>query len=53
MENDKIVISKLNMIQSDIAYIKEHIEDVALTEDDINSIKDARRDLAGGKTKRL
>ena len=53
MENNKVVINKLNMIQADVAYIKEHLEDINLTEDDLLSLNEAKKDLKEGKTKRL
>ena len=53
MENNKVVINKLNMIQADVAYIKEHLEDINLTEDDLLSLNEAKKDLKEGKTRRL
>ncbi|PIO08637.1 hypothetical protein COU59_00830 [Candidatus Pacearchaeota archaeon CG10_big_fil_rev_8_21_14_0_10_34_12] len=47
------VISRLVKLQNDINYLKEHIEDVTLTEDDLKSIEEARKDLEERKTRRL
>lgn len=51
----KTIINKLNEIKSELDYIKEHLVDVdmVLTEDDLESLKEAEKDLAKGKTKRL
>ena len=52
---NKQILDKLNAIKSDIDYIKKHIVDVdsVLTEDDIESLKEAEKDLKQRKTKRL
>jgi len=34
-------------------FIKEHIEDTTLTSNDLKAIKQAEKDLAKGKTRRL
>ena len=51
----KQLSDKLDNIQSDLAYIKKHIVDfdIVMTEDDIESLKEAKADLKAGKTKRL
>jgi len=51
----RMIIKELKGIKSDIRYIKKHIVDVdrMLTNDDINSLKEAEMDLKKGKTKRL
>ena len=49
----KEVMVKLAKLQADMNYVREHIEDITLTEDDLNSIQEARKDLREGKTKRL
>lgn len=51
--NAKEIITKLARIQADMDYVKEHIEDITLTEDDLEAIKEARSDLKEGKTRRL
>ncbi len=53
MENENIVINKLEMIQQQLAKIAEYIEDITLTKDDLESIEEAKRDLKEGKTRRL
>ncbi|MBS3081219.1 hypothetical protein J4221_07145 [Candidatus Pacearchaeota archaeon] len=49
----KEIMTKLAKIQTDMAYVREHIEDITLTEDDLGAIKEARKDLKEGKTRRL
>ena len=51
----KQIIEKLNHIQSDLDYIKEHISDVdfVLTDDDLNALREAEENLSAGKTTRL
>ena len=47
------ILIKLSKLQSDVNYIREHIEDITLTEDDLEAIAEARKDLREGKTRRL
>ena len=49
----KEVMKKLAKLQEDVSYVKEHIEDTTLTEDDLEAIKEAREDLREGRTRRL
>ncbi len=51
----KQIMDKLNHIQSDIDYLKEHLSDVdlVLTNDDLDALHEAEEDLAIGRTKRL
>jgi len=51
----KQLSDKLDSIQSDLVYIKQHIVniDVVLSDDDVESLKEADADLKSGKTKRL
>lgn len=51
----KQILKELKGIRSDLDYIKSHIKDVdiLLTDDDIESIREAEKDLKEGKTKRL
>ncbi|HLC86709.1 MAG TPA: hypothetical protein VJH65_00315 [Candidatus Nanoarchaeia archaeon] len=51
--NTKEIIVRLSRLQSDINFVREHIEDITLTEDDLESIEEARTDLKEGKTRRL
>ena len=53
MENGSLVLNKLDAIKAELSYIRENIVDVILTEDDINSLDEAEKDLKTGKTKRL
>ena len=51
----KEFVEKLDHIQSDLDFIKRHINDVdlVLTDDDLEALDDAEKDLAAGKTKRI
>ncbi len=53
MENEELIISKLDALKQEIDFVKEHIIDVALTQDDISSLNEAEEDLKKGRTKRL
>ena len=53
MENEELIINKLDMLKREIDFIKEHIIDVTLTQDDIDSLNEAEEDLKKGRTKRL
>ena len=53
MESNEIVINKLDIIQHQLAKISEHIEDTALTVDDLKALEEAEQDLKEGKTRRL
>ena len=49
----KEIMIKLVRLQTDMDYVREHIEDITLTEDDLEAIEEARMDLKEGKTRRL
>ena len=51
--NGKEIMKKLTRLQSDMEYVREHIEDITLTEDDLEAIEEARKDVREGKTRRL
>jgi len=53
MESEELIISKLDLLKQEIDFIKEHIVDVTLTKNDINSLCEAEDDLKKGRTKRL
>ncbi len=57
MEQIKIdareIMIKLARLQTDMNYVKEHIEEITLTDEDLKDIQEARKDLKEGKTKRL
>ncbi len=53
MESEKLILSKLDTIANNVAYLREHIADITLTNDDIASLNEAEEDLKAGKTKRL
>ena len=45
----KEIMTKLARLQKDMDYVREHIEDITLTEDDLQAIKEAEKDLKEGK----
>ena len=49
------IFDKLDHIELDINFIKQHLTDIdlVLTDDDLTSLNEAEKDLASGKTKRL
>ena len=49
------ILQKLDNIQSELDYIKEHLvdADLVLTDEDTESLIEAEKDLKTGKTKRL
>ena len=51
--NPKEIIARLAKLQIDMNYIREHIEDVTLTEDDLESLEEAEEEYKEGKTKRI
>ena len=53
MGNEEIIINRLDILRQEINFIKEHIIDVTLTQDDISSLNEAEEDLREGRTKRL
>ena len=48
--NSREIMEKLAKLQASIDYIKEHIEDTTLTEDDIKFLEIAEGELKKGKT---
>ena len=53
MENEELIISKLDLLKAEIDSLKEHIIDVTFTAEDLQSIREAEEDLRKGRTKRL
>ncbi len=53
MEANELIISRLDDLKQDIQFVKEHIIDITLTQDDVNSLNEAEKDLEKGNTKRL
>lgn len=53
MENEELIINRLNALTQDMSFVKEHIVDITLTQDDISSLNEAEEDLREGRTKRL
>lgn len=51
--NAKEIMIKLARLQSDMNYVREHIEDITLTEDDLISLEDAEKEHKEGKTTSL
>ena len=51
----EIILKKLDEIKSELDFIKQRLvdTDTILTEDDLQSIRDAERDAKLGRTKRL
>ena len=49
------IVKRLDNLQSDIDYIKKHLVDMdsVLSDDDINALEEAEKDLKAKKTKRL
>jgi hypothetical protein len=55
MSETKEILKELKGIRSDLNFIKTHLKnsDVLLTDDDIESLHEAEKDLKKRKTKRL
>ena len=53
MENEELIINKLDVLKQEIDFIKEHIIDVTLTQNDIDSLNEAEEDLKRGRTQKL
>lgn len=57
MEQAKIdpkeIMAKLARLQIDMNYVREHIEDITLTEDDLEAIEESKKDLIERKTTSL
>lgn len=51
--NAKKLMAKLSKLQADVDFVREHIEDVTLRDDDLEAIEEGRKDLKEGKTRRL
>ncbi len=49
----KQVLERLDVIKSELDYIKEHMADTTLTQEDVESLNEAEKELKEGKTKRL
>lgn len=51
----KLILQELKEIKNDLSYLKKHVADIdmVLTDDDMDSIKEAEKDLKEKKTKRL
>jgi hypothetical protein len=48
--NAEEIIGKLTALQKDVGYIKEHIEDITLTEDDLIALEESEKEFKEGKT---
>jgi prefoldin subunit 5 len=51
--NVEEIMTKLARLQTDMDYVREHIEDITLTEDDLSSLEEAEKELKEGKTTSL
>ena len=51
--NAKEIMAKLTRLQTDMDYVREHIEDITLTEDDLSSLEEAEKEYKEGKTTSL
>jgi len=51
--DQKEIMEKLARLQTEINQIREYLEDIPLTKDDLESINEANDDLEKGKTRRL
>ena len=51
--NSREIMDKLAKLQTAINYIKEHVEDITLTEDDIKSFAIADKEFENGGTTSL
>ncbi len=55
MTEQNQLLKELKALREDVNYLKKHIvdSDVLLTDDDLESLSEAKKDLREGKTKRL
>lgn len=53
--NEAKIMKKLNRIEKEIGFIKEHLidADLLITDDDLDSIKKAQEDLENDETERI
>jgi prefoldin subunit 5 len=49
----KEIMTKLAKLQTSIDYVRDHIEDITLTEDDLRSLEEAEKEHEEGKTTSL
>lgn len=47
------IIAKLAKLQADMDYVKAHIEDITLTDEDLRSISEAEEEYKRGETTSL
>ncbi len=50
MKNEELIINRLDALKQDMNFVKEHIIDVTLTQDDINSLNEAEEEFKEGRT---
>ena len=48
--NPQEIMAKLAQLQSDMNFVKEYIEDITLTNDDIEALENAEQEFKEGKT---
>lgn len=51
--NANEIMIKLARLQSDMNYVRAHIEDITLTEDDLRSLEEAEKEYKEGRTTSL
>lgn len=51
--NAKEILTRLARLQADLDFVKEHIEDITLTEDDLKSLEEAEKEHKAGRTTSL
>ncbi len=51
--NSRDIMEKLSKLQTGINYIKEYVEDITLTKDDIKSLEIAEKEFENGETTSL
>ena len=51
--NIKEIMAKLAKLQADMDYVKEHVADLTLSEEDLADIEEAEKEFQEGKTTSL
>jgi len=49
MENEKLIMKELSKLRQDVDSIKEHIEDITLSQDDLEALEEYEKDKKEGK----
>ena len=53
MIRERDVVGRLDVMSKNIILIKDYLEDIMMTKDDLDSIREADMDFTSGKTVRL